>query len=123
MFERENPKPASSKIQDGGAAAPVRGHNLTTSPAVISERLFEGWQLALEARDNQSHIMGAVADETKKVEKRGAHLKKTDAEKVPKKEYVPTGKPRGRPKGKKVEKRGQALKKYWAEKKGEKAAE
>ena len=67
--------------------------------------------------------MGAVVDETKKVDKRGAHLKKTDAEKVPKKVYVPTGKPRGRPKGKKVEKRGQHLKKYWAEKKAEKAAE
>ena len=30
--------------------------------------------------------------------KPGAHLKKADADKVPKKVYVPTGKPRGRPK-------------------------
>ena len=45
--------------------------------------------------------MGAVVDETKKVDKRGAHLKKTDAEKVPKKVYVPTGKPRGRRPGQK----------------------
>ena len=41
----------------------------------------------------------APVDESKKVEKRGAHLKKADADKVAKKEYVPTGKPRGRPKG------------------------
>ena len=32
-----------------------------------------------------------------KVSQRGAHLKKPDSEKVGKKEYVPTGKPRGRP--------------------------
>ena len=41
----------------------------------------------------------APVDESKKVEKRGAHFKKADADKVVKKEYVPTGKPRGRPKG------------------------
>jgi hypothetical protein len=37
----------------------------------------------------------------KKEEKRGAHLRVPDHLKVPKKAYVPTGKPRGRAKGQK----------------------
>ena len=60
----------------------------------------------------------APVDESKKVEKRGAHLKKADADKVPKKEYVPTGNPRGRKKGQKNKKdnRGAHLRKADADK-------
>ena len=39
-----------------------------------------------------------------KEEKRGAHLRVPDHLKKPKKEYVPTGKPRGRAKGQKNKK-------------------
>ena len=55
----------------------------------------------------------APVDESQKVDKRGAHLKKADHEKVPKKEYVPTGNPRGRKKGQKNKKdnRGAHLRK------------
>ena len=55
----------------------------------------------------------APVDESKKVEKRGAHLKKADGDKVAKKEYVPTGNPRGRKKGQKNKKdnRGAHLRK------------
>ena len=40
----------------------------------------------------------------KKEEKRGAHLRVPDHLKKPKKDYVPTGKPRGRAKGQKNKK-------------------
>ena len=43
-------------------------------------------------------------EEEKKEERRGAHLRVPDHLKKPKKEYVPTGKPRGRRPGQKNKK-------------------
>ena len=50
--------------------------------------------------------------EEKPVSKQGHHLRVPDHLKVPKKVYVPTGRPRGRKKGEKyVKKQGQHLRK------------